>query len=134
MTAIPLLITAVGSYLAGSIPAGLLTARLVKGVDIREAGSGNIGATNVSRVLGAKWGILVLLCDALKGFVPVYCASLFFGTDQTVVVEHATVLAGVCAIVGHMFPVWLKFRGGKGVATTLGVLLALSPWALVVAL
>jgi len=133
MSAYPFVITALGSYLAGSIPVGLLFAKLVKGIDIRDAGSGNIGATNIGRVLGAKWGLLVLLFDALKGFLPVYCFTLLYWESQDSLTEHAKVLSGVCAIVGHMFPVWLKFRGGKGVATTLGVLLAVAPWGLLVA-
>ena len=132
-SAFPFIMTAIGSYLAGSIPVGLIVARLIKGIDIREAGSGNIGATNTGRVLGPKWGLLVLLFDALKGYLPVVCFALLFWKDQPEHIEHAQTLSGVCAILGHMFPVWLKFRGGKGVATTLGVLLGLSPLGLAVA-
>lgn len=120
-------LTCLMAYLAGSIPFGLVTARLVAGVDIRKEGSGNIGATNVGRVLGAKWGLVVLVLDALKGLLPVWLIP-------TLLVPASSgpllpVLAGVSTIVGHMFPCWLGFKGGKGVATSLGVVLMLGPWA-----
>jgi len=107
-------------YLLGSVPFGLLIAR-ARGVDIRQHGSGNIGATNVARNLGKKLGALVLLLDALKGALPVVGAS-FLHCELVVVVA-----AGWAAVVGHCFPVWLGFRGGKGVATSLGVLLVVDP-------
>ncbi len=107
------------AYVAGSIPFGLLVAR-AKGVDIRAAGSGNIGATNVARVVGKPLGVLVLVLDAAKGFGPTF-AALRAGGPQV------AAIAGILAIVGHVFPVWLRFRGGKGVATALGVFLALAP-------
>jgi glycerol-3-phosphate acyltransferase PlsY len=107
------------AYLAGSIPFGLLMARL-KGVDIRAAGSGNIGATNVARVVGKPLGMLVLVLDAAKGFGPAFAALRLTG-------PRVAAIAGILAIVGHVFPVWLRFRGGKGVATGLGVFLALAP-------
>jgi glycerol-3-phosphate acyltransferase PlsY len=107
------------SYLSGSIPTGFLVAR-ARGVDIRTAGSGNIGATNVARTLGKPLGALVLLVDALKGFVPVALAAPRL-TDGWVA------LVGLAAILGHVFPVWLRFRGGKGVATGLGVFTAVAP-------
>jgi glycerol-3-phosphate acyltransferase PlsY len=112
----------VAAYLAGSIPFGLVIAR-AKGVDLRAVGSGNIGATNVARALGKGWAILVLLLDAAKGFVPVA-----LGKRLGLPPEHVA-LAGLAAIVGHMFTVFLRGRGGKGVATSLGVALALSPLA-----
>jgi acyl phosphate:glycerol-3-phosphate acyltransferase len=118
---------AVGSYLIGSIPFGLLIARWVSGVDLRTVGSGNIGATNASRVVGKTWGIVVLLFDALKGLLPTLLAPVLL-TVEPADVMHARVLAGVCAILGHTFPVWLRFRGGKGVATALGVAAVLSPF------
>lgn len=118
---------AVGSYLVGSIPFGLLIARWVAGVDLRTVGSGNIGATNASRVVGKTWGIIVLLLDASKGMLPTLFAARL-ASVPTADALHASVLAGVCAILGHTFPVWLKFRGGKGVATALGVAVVLSPW------
>ncbi|HXJ22000.1 MAG TPA: glycerol-3-phosphate 1-O-acyltransferase PlsY [Polyangia bacterium] len=108
------------AYVAGSVPFGVLVAR-AKGVNLRKVGSGNIGATNVARALGKGWAIAVLLGDAAKGFVPVYLGRrLGFSPG-------AVAAAGLCAIVGHMFTIFLRGRGGKGVATSLGVALALSP-------
>ncbi len=121
------------SYLAGSIPFGFIIGKVVKGVDLRQLGSGNIGATNAGRVLGKKWGIVCLILDALKGLFPVaFLPQQFFGSESPWL-AHATVLAGVSTIIGHMFPCWLGFRGGKGVATSLGVLAIISPWGLLVA-
>ncbi len=119
MTAILL---CVGAYVAGSIPFGVVVARL-KGVDLRKVGSGNIGATNVARALGKGWAVVVLAADAAKGFVPVWLGRRL-GLPPSVVA-----LAGFIAIVGHMFTIFLRGRGGKGVATSLGVALALSPVA-----
>jgi glycerol-3-phosphate acyltransferase PlsY len=110
------------AYVAGSIPFGLIFAR-AKGVNIRAVGSGNIGATNVARALGRKWAIVVLLADAAKGFAPV-ALGRHLGLPPRFVA-----LAGLCAIVGHMFTIFLRGRGGKGVATSFGVALALSPLA-----
>ena len=110
------------AYLAGSIPFGALLGR-VKGIDLRQVGSGNIGATNVARAMGKGWAIAVLAADACKGFVPVWLGR-HFGLSAT-----AIALAGAAAIVGHMFTLFLRGRGGKGVATSLGVALALSPIA-----
>ena len=124
---------AAASYLAGSIPFGLLTAKLVTGTDIRNVGSGNIGATNVARTLGAKWGILVLLLDALKGLLPVLFIPTLFVNPDSPHFDQVRVLSGVATILGHMFPVWLGFRGGKGVATSLGVILVLGPWSTLIA-
>lgn len=122
-------LTIVAGYLAGSIPFGYLTARFVAGIDIRSEGSGNIGATNIARVLGAKWGLLVLGLDCLKGLLPVLLAPALLFADQSDFLLHGKVLCGIATIVGHMLPVWLRFRGGKGVATALGVALALGSWA-----
>lgn len=108
-------------YLAGSVPFGVLITRWLMGVDVRSAGSGNIGATNVARVAGKKLGVLVLLLDALKGALPVLI-SLHWSSENWL---HATV--GLAAFLGHVFPIWLRFRGGKGVATALGVLAVLVP-------
>ncbi|HET6146011.1 MAG TPA: glycerol-3-phosphate 1-O-acyltransferase PlsY [Polyangia bacterium] len=110
------------SYLVGSIPTGLLVAR-ARGVDLRSVGSGNIGATNVARALGRGWAIAVLVGDALKGFLPVFIGRHFLPQLSPEVVA----LAGLAAIVGHMFTIFLRGRGGKGVATSLGVALAISP-------
>ena len=113
------------SYFLGSIPSGYLVARS-KGIDIRQRGSSNIGAANVARVMGKKWGYLVGFCDFLKGFLAVNCGFL--------IAEHfllSSVLAGVTAaiacIVGHNYPIWLGFKGGKGIATSGGAILALLP-------
>lgn len=114
------------AYLIGSLPFGFLIARYVAGVDIRQSGSGNIGATNVARVLGKKLGLAVLVLDCLKGAVPT--AGLpWLLSDSASLRLHLAVVSGTAAILGHMFPCWLKFRGGKGVATALGVALALAP-------
>jgi len=117
------------AYLLGAIPFGLLMAR-AKGVDIRAVGSGNIGATNVFRAMGKGWGILVFTCDALKGFVS---ASVFPLLAKTLwAFDGGAVLPLVCvclAIVGHNWPVYLRFKGGKGVATSVGALIGLAPMA-----
>ncbi|HXM89586.1 MAG TPA: glycerol-3-phosphate 1-O-acyltransferase PlsY, partial [Candidatus Acidoferrum sp.] len=107
-------------YLVGSIPFGILLTRLFGGGDIRVAGSGNIGATNVTRVVGPIPGVLTLILDGLKGAAAVWLAAHF--TNYSATWMTAT---GVAALVGHCFPVWLKFRGGKGVATAAGMFLAL---------
>jgi glycerol-3-phosphate acyltransferase PlsY len=114
------------AYLIGSLPFGFLIARYVAGVDIRQSGSGNIGATNVARVLGKRLGLTVLLLDCLKGALPTACLPWLL-SDSAGVRLHLAVVSGTAAILGHMFPCWLKFRGGKGVATALGVALALAP-------
>ena len=116
------------AYLIGSIPTAYLFARLLKGVDIREHGSGNVGATNVFRVVGKKQGIFVLLIDFLKGFLPVALFPLIFNIDKSIIKpEIFSMIIGICAISGHIWPVFLKFKGGKGVATTAGALLAFIP-------
>ena len=126
------ILLSVGSYFLGSIPFGLLLVRWIKGVDLRTYGSGNIGATNASRVLGGRWGTVVLLLDVAKGLVPTLLVSRLFA--ESLGWGHARVLAGTCAILGHVFPVWLGFRGGKGVATALGVAGVLGwPWAILAA-
>jgi len=113
------------SYLIGGIPFGLLIGKS-RGVDIRKEGSGNIGATNAMRVLGKSWGTATLVLDALKGFVS--AALLPFLVGETAP-EVFGLICGVAAIVGHSFPVYLRFKGGKGVATSAGVLLGVVPAA-----
>jgi glycerol-3-phosphate acyltransferase PlsY len=117
-----------GSYLAGSVPFGLLVAR-ARGVDIRKVGSGNIGATHVGRALGRKFAILVFALDFAKGLLPTLLlpmALLPRLTGASAALEAwLAVSCGLAAVIGHCFPLWLGFRGGKGVATTVGVLLAL---------
>ncbi|MFL5352719.1 glycerol-3-phosphate 1-O-acyltransferase PlsY [Archangium sp.] len=111
-------------YLAGSVPFGVLLTRWLRGVDVRQSGSGNIGATNVTRVAGKKLGAVVLLLDALKGALAVALAQWLMPEAPRV---HAAV--GLAAFLGHVYPVWLKLHGGKGVATALGVLGVLAPLA-----
>ncbi|MEJ2483086.1 MAG: glycerol-3-phosphate 1-O-acyltransferase PlsY [Gemmatimonadota bacterium] len=116
------------AYLVGSIPTAWLVGRAF-GVDLREEGSGNLGGTNAYRVLGARGGLPVILVDILKGYFP---AAFFPQWDGSAVGELALVY-GLLAIMGHVWPVWLRFRGGKGVATGAGVLIALAPFAALVA-
>ncbi len=122
--------TIITSYLLGSIPFGYLAGKLA-GVDVRSEGSGNIGATNVLRVLGKKYGYTVFIADVLKGFAAVRLALFFDGWRQGSLMG---ILAAVCAVVGHSFPIWLRFRGGKGVATSAGASLGLVPLAAVIAM
>jgi acyl phosphate:glycerol-3-phosphate acyltransferase len=115
-----------GAYLLGSIPFGLILAR-ARGVDVRAAGSGNIGATNVARTVGRKLGVVVLLLDALKGMGPM--AAILYSGLGAETSPYVNTAVGLAAIVGHCFPVWLRFRGGKGVATSLGVFVIVDPLA-----
>lgn len=121
------------AYLIGSVPFGYLVGRLVGKIDIRQHGSGNIGATNVGRVLGNKWGVIVLALDFVKGLVPVAGLPYLFFATADPRRTHWQVLAGVAVILGHMFPCWLGFKGGKGVATALGVIACLAGWSTLVA-
>lgn len=118
------------SYLLGSIPFGLLIARWVKGIDIRQHGSGNIGTTNVFRVVGKGWGIFVFALDAFKGFMGVMIACGIAGQEPG---SSLSLLFAVTSILGHTFPVWLSFKGGKGVATSLGVFLAAATFPTLIA-
>lgn len=102
-------------YLAGSCPTGYLAVKILKGQDIRDFWSGNIGATNTGRVLGKKWAIAVAIFDMLKGGIAVFLASFF--TESSLVLA----LIGIFSVLGHNYPIWLGWRGGKGVATTFGV-------------
>ena len=152
MPVLSYILTALAAYLLGSIPFGFLMAK-AKGVDIRSAGSGNIGATNAMRVLGKPAGIAVLLMDVLKGYVavawltpmifnwfaahlngPQFGLIVYFQNEPAELQMRFYVVAGICAVLGHNYTCWLKFKGGKGIATTAGVYLALAPWALLVAL
>ncbi|MDY6820783.1 MAG: glycerol-3-phosphate 1-O-acyltransferase PlsY [Deferribacterota bacterium] len=114
-------------YLIGSIPFGYLIVKFFKGVDIRNVGSGNIGATNVGRLLGKKGFILVFLLDFLKGFLPIYLLSHYYPES------YLLLISAMLVIFGHMFSLFLKFKGGKGVATSLGVFLALAPVGIILA-
>ncbi|HHT9153312.1 MAG TPA: glycerol-3-phosphate acyltransferase, partial [Candidatus Hypogeohydataceae bacterium YC40] len=118
-----------GSYLVGSIPFAYLVARWAVGIDITQYGSGNVGATNVARAVGWRYGSLVFLMDMLKGLVPVYLASRYVG----VTVHPLAILCGLGAILGHVFPVYLRFQGGKAAATSFGVFIWLAPKALLIA-
>ena len=118
------------SYLLGAIPTGYLAGRWTRGIDLREHGSGNLGATNTFRVLGARIAAPVMLVDVAKGFIPAALFPLWDGVP-----EWGWALAyGAAAIVGHVFPVYMRFRGGKGVATAFGVFLAIAPKAVLPAL
>src|SRR5260370_9743579 len=117
------------AYLLGSIPFGLVLAKLFGGGDVRKVGSGNIGATNVARVVGPLAGVLTLVFDTAKGMAAVRLAGRFTGESATWMM-----VAAFAVLLGHCFPVWLKFKGGKGVATALGVFLGLCPLAAVSAL
>src|SRR5580692_5069933 len=116
-------------YLIGSFPSGYLVGKS-QGIDIRQHGSGNIGATNVLRVMGKKWGYLVFFCDSLKGFISVK-VGVWLAASAVGDTTLAGVLAGICCIVGHNYTVWLHFKGGKGIATSIGVLLAIVPIVIV---
>ncbi len=116
------LIAAILGYLLGSIPFGLLLAKLAGHGDIRNIGSGNIGATNVLRTGNKKLAILTLLLDGSKGAFAIFITGTFVN-------QESALIAGIFAIIGHCYPVWLKFKGGKGVATALGVFLAAVPFA-----
>lgn len=118
-------------YFIGAIPFGLVIGRMV-GVDVRTQGSRNIGATNVNRVLGKKLGIVTLICDCLKGYLPMYGAAVLL--PESLNKELLVALTGLSAVLGHMFPIYLKFHGGKGVATGMGVFLYLSAPAILISL
>jgi glycerol-3-phosphate acyltransferase PlsY len=130
------IVIAVAAYLLGSIPAGYLVAR-AKGIDIRAVGSGNIGATNVFRTLGKPLGILVLVVDGLKGFAACSWLADFVVRPFAVApdkIECLKIVAGICAVLGHNYTCWLKFKGGKGIATSAGVYFALAQKAAGIAL
>jgi glycerol-3-phosphate acyltransferase PlsY len=117
----------IGAYLLGSIPFGLIIAG-AHGKNLRKIGSGNIGATNVSRALGRKWACFCFLLDVLKGLVPTLVAVLLISAPPTITELILVLAAGCAAILGHIFPIYIKFEGGKGVATSFGVALGLWPY------
>ena len=123
----------VGAFILGSIPFGQIVSRKVASIDITTRGSGNIGATNVARELGMKWGIVTLVLDMMKGLVPVL-ASMFQVTQGGGWQFIGPSTVGLCALAGHQFSCFRKFHGGKGVATALGVYLAISPLSTFLAL
>lgn len=115
------------AYVLGSVPFGLIIAK-AHGKDLRAIGSGNIGATNTGRVLGKKWGVICLLLDCMKGLVPTLVAGSYVSSPPTSVQLWLWLSVGCAAVIGHVFPVYLKFKGGKGVATSLGMVLGLFPY------
>lgn len=119
----------IGAYLLGSVPFGLIIAR-AHGKDLRAIGSGNIGATNVSRALGRKWAYVCFVLDVLKGAVPMLVANnvLIAGEEKSSMLMLMWILVGCASVLGHIFPLYLRFKGGKGVATSLGVGLGLWPY------
>lgn len=121
-----------GSYLLGSIPFGYLAGK-IGGIDIRKVGSGNIGATNVARALGKRYGYPVFVLDFLKGFGAVKISMSIATDTELCSPEMFGILAAFASVIGHSFPLWLKFRGGKGVATSAGALFGLMPLATLIA-
>ena len=130
MTPDVIILVLLGSYLLGSLPTSWIVGKVFFGLDLRRHGSGNVGATNALRVLGKKAGVFVLVVDVLKGTAAVLAAAQANETWEHHSPMLLPILAGGAAVVGHMYTLWLRFKGGKGVATAAGVFLALSPWAL----
>lgn len=127
-----LLVSVLGGYVSGATPFGYLAGKMIRGIDIRQHGSGNIGATNAIRVLGKGIGIPVFILDFLKGWLPVWLAKSWLATmpEGAHLISTAAVLTGLAAVLGHMFTFWLGFKGGKGVATTGGALCGMAPLAM----
>lgn len=125
----PHLLALLASYLLGAIPTSFLAGKLFRGIDLRQHGSGNLGATNLYRTLGARFAIPVGLFDMAKGAIPVMLIAPMASTSK-----YFAMLCGIMAVVGHVFSVFVRFRGGKGVATASGVMLGLTPWAVLVSL
>ncbi len=122
-----LVILTIAAYLLGSIPFGLIIAK-AHGKDLRNIGSGNIGATNLSRALGKKWAFLCFGLDVSKGLVPMLAATLLYCSQPNIRGLLFALVVGCAAVLGHIFPIYIKFRGGKGVATSFGVALGLWPY------
>ncbi|MEM8712686.1 MAG: glycerol-3-phosphate 1-O-acyltransferase PlsY [Planctomycetota bacterium] len=127
------LLVFLASYLLGAVPFGLVMARAIKGVDLRQVGSGNIGATNAMRVLGKPLGLVAFLLDFAKGLVPTLLLAPIASELNGEVPLLAQSLAGVCAVLGHCFPIYLRFQGGKGVATGCGAIVGVDPMVFVLA-
>lgn len=117
----------ISAYLLGSIPFGLIIAK-AHGKDLRNIGSGNIGATNLSRALGGKWAYLCFTLDAAKGFAPMLGVTKFISSPPNTIELFLVITVGLAAVLGHIFPIYIKFKGGKGVATSFGVALGLWPY------
>jgi len=133
MEIVKAVLVVLGAYLLGSIPWGFIIGKW-NGVDVRKVGSNNIGATNVTRCVGKKAGKLCFVLDFLKGALPVIAAQYVFRNASTVPMEYVVIAALFATVLGHMFPVFLKFKGGKGVSTAAGAVMALTPYALPAAL
>jgi acyl phosphate:glycerol-3-phosphate acyltransferase len=118
------------AYLIGAVPFGLLIAKRVSGIDLRSFGSGNIGTSNAVRAMGRRWGFVVFLLDFLKGFLPVVACYGLVG-DRPETLDLLQVLTGTAAVLGHCYPIYLGFRGGKGVATGCGAIVAINVWIFV---
>lgn len=117
------------AYLIGSVPSSVWIGKIFYGIDVREHGSGNAGTTNTIRVLGAKPGMIVFAIDALKGFAAVSLAHLSHFEAGSTPFVNIQLLLGICAVLGHIFPIYAHFKGGKGVATMLGIIIAIHPLA-----
>jgi len=118
------LLAALAAYLIGAIPTGFLVGR-ARGIDLRKVGSGNIGATNAARTLGKGWGYFCFAADFLKGFIPAFVARTWWASTFDANPEWCGLIAAACAVLGHNFPVWLGFKGGKGISTSGGIILGL---------
>lgn len=128
-----LILLIIFGYFLGSIPWGYLICKS-KGIDIRKVGSGATGSTNVNRALGTKWALLVAALDILKGAIPVYLAIKFLSYQYFNGADWGVALVAIASVLGHIFPVWLGFKGGKGIATTIGILLVLLNWKILLPL
>jgi len=125
-----IIITLIAAYILGSIPTSYIMGKLIKGIDIRDFGSGNVGATNALRILGTKIGVFTLIIDIGKGFLAVNIARIIIPEPTDLII----ITTGLFAIIGHIFTIFLKFKGGKGVATSAGVFIALVPVPITIAL
>jgi len=129
-----ILVAAVASYLLGAVPVGFLLVKALRGQDIRTVGSGNVGATNAGRVMGKKWFFIVYILDFSKGLIPCLVVGTIVGYGWPSPAPFEVVLCGVLAVVGHIWPIYLRLRGGKGVATSCGVCVYLLPVGLLIGL
>ena len=118
------------SYIFGSFPTSILTGKFLKKIDIRDYGSGNAGATNVYRVLGWKAGLFVILVDILKGWIPTYFFAFYFSINFSIDLGILKIIYGFCSVLGHSYTIFANFKGGKGIGTLLGMLIALFPIAI----
>ena len=121
------LVLVIGAYLLGSVPFGVIIAK-AHGKDLRSIGSGNIGATNLARALGKKWAYFCFFLDVLKGLIPMLVATYLISSPPSVAELFLSLVVGCASVIGHIFPIYLKFKGGKGVATSFGIALGLWPY------